>query len=89
LFLANKASTLLKHDPELKHLIKLLLLPTPYLIRTPYTASLSGVFCTTKPVVESMDTFSELAFSLICLKPQKTPYFSKGLTAMSLIKQAL
>ena len=39
--------------------------------------------------VESMDTFSELAFSLICLKPQKTPYFSKGLTAMSLIKQAL
>lgn len=39
--------------------------------------------------VESMDTFSELAFSLIRLKPQKNPYFSKGLTAMSLIKQAL
>ena len=38
--------------------------------------------------VESMDTFSELAFSLIRLKPQKNPYFSKGLTAMSLIKQA-
>ncbi|ELS45740.1 transposase [Microcystis aeruginosa FACHB-905 = DIANCHI905] len=31
--------------------------------------------------VESMDTFSELAFSLIRLKPQKNPYFSKGLTA--------
>ncbi len=39
--------------------------------------------------VESMDTFSELAFSLICLKPQKTPYFSKGLTPMSFINQVL
>ena len=39
--------------------------------------------------VESMDIFSELALSLIRLKPQKNPYFSKGLTAMSLIKQAL
>jgi hypothetical protein len=39
--------------------------------------------------VESMDAFSELAFSLIRLKPQKIPYFSKGLKAMSFIKQAL
>jgi hypothetical protein len=38
--------------------------------------------------LESMDAYSELAFSLIRLKLQKTPYFSKGLTAMRFIQQA-
>ncbi|NCQ93733.1 MAG: IS4 family transposase, partial [Microcystis aeruginosa LG13-03] len=38
--------------------------------------------------VESMDAYSELAFSLIRLKPGKHPNFSRGLTAMRLIQQA-
>ncbi len=36
-----------------------------------------------------MDTFNELALALIRLKPQKNAYFSKSLTTMNLIKQAL
>lgn len=39
--------------------------------------------------VESMETWSELAFSLMHLKPQKKPYFSRGLAALSIIQQAL
>jgi hypothetical protein len=38
--------------------------------------------------IESMDAYSELAFSLIRLKPGKHPDFSRGLTAMRLIQQA-
>jgi len=37
---------------------------------------------------ESMEIFSELAFSLMSLKPQKNSYFLKGLTALHYIQQA-
>jgi hypothetical protein len=38
--------------------------------------------------IESMDACSELAFSLMRLKPGKHSHFSRGLTAMRLIQQA-
>jgi hypothetical protein len=38
--------------------------------------------------VEAMETFSDLAFSLLLLKPQKRSYFLKGLTALHYIQQA-
>ena len=38
--------------------------------------------------VEAMETFSDLAFSLLLLKPQKRSYFLKGLTALHYIQQS-
>jgi hypothetical protein len=38
--------------------------------------------------IESMDACSELAFSLMRLKPGKHSHFSGGLTAMRLMRQA-